>query len=122
MISEYFISEVNKKIVSSSSIKFDQYKITELNNGTKVISEYIPHFRSISLGFWVPVGSRNENRNINGISHLIEHLIFKGTKKRSYKDIAIEFDSMGAEFNAFTFKENCCVYSDFIETHLESCI
>ena len=121
MISEFFISEVNEKIVSSSSIKFDQYKITELNNGIKVISEYIPHFRSISLGFWVPAGSRNENRNINGISHLIEHLIFKGTKKRSYKDIAIEFDSMGAEFNAFTDKENCCVYADFIDTHLDSC-
>jgi predicted Zn-dependent peptidase len=86
-----------------------------------VISEYIPHFRSISLGFWIPTGSRNESINISGITHLIEHLIFKGTKNRSYKDIAIEFDSLGAEFNAFTDKEECCVYVDFIDTYLEKC-
>ncbi len=86
-----------------------------------MISEYIPHFRSISLGFWIRNGSRNESININGITHLIEHLIFKGTKNRSYKDIAIEFDSMGAEFNAFTDKEDCCVYVDFIDTYLEKC-
>ena len=70
----------------------------------------------------MPAGSRNENKEINGVSHLIEHLLFKGTKKRSYKDIAIEFDTMGAEFNAFTDKENCCIYADFIDTHLDKCI
>ena len=105
-----------------SSLKFDSYEITELNNGIRVISEYIPHFRSISLGFWLAVGSRNENKEINGVSHFIEHLLFKGTKKRSYRDIAVEFDKMGAEFNAFTDKENCFVYVDFIDTHLDKCI
>lgn len=80
------------------------------------------HFRSISLGFWVPVGSRDEDDNNNGITHLIEHLIFKGTGNRSYKDIAVEFDSMGAEFNAFTDKENCCVYADFIDENLPECL
>jgi predicted Zn-dependent peptidase len=82
----------------------------------------LPHFRSISLGIWVPAGSRNENENINGITHLIEHLIFKGTKKRTSKDIAIGFDSIGAEYNAFTDKENCCIYADFIDTYLENCL
>ncbi len=82
----------------------------------------MPHFRSVSLGIWVPVGSRNENEKINGITHLIEHLIFKGTKKRTSRDIAIEFDSIGAEYNAFTDKENCCIYADFIDTYLENCI
>jgi len=120
-ISEYFNSKVDNKIVSSTSVKFDHYEITELDNGVKVISEYIPHFRSISMGLWVPAGSRNENENISGITHLIEHLIFKGTNNRSGKDIAIEFDLMGAEFNAFTDKENCCVYADFIDTYLEKC-
>lgn len=96
--------------------------MTELKNGLKVVSEYIPHFRSISLGFWIKVGARNECPNNSGITHLIEHLLFKGTKKRTYKDIAIEFDSMGAEFNAFTDKENSCVYSDFIDIHLEKCL
>jgi predicted Zn-dependent peptidase len=102
-------------------VTFDRYEITELNNGIRVISEYIPHFRSISLGFWIPAGSRNENSDISGVSHLIEHLVFKGTNKRSCKEIAIEFDLMGAEFNAFTDKENCCIYADFIDTHLDSC-
>ena len=110
--------EVDKEIAISNSISFDNYKITELDSGIKVISEHIPHFRSISLGFWVPTGSRNENKSNNGITHLIEHLIFKGTQKRSYRDIAIEFDVMGAEFNAYTDKENCCIYADFIDEHL----
>jgi predicted Zn-dependent peptidase len=105
-----------------SSVKFDHYEITELENGIKVISEYIPHFRSISLGFWIRAGSRNEDRDINGITHLIEHLIFKGTRKRDGREIAIEFDSMGAEFNGFTDKENCCIYADFIDTYLDKCI
>jgi predicted Zn-dependent peptidase len=87
-----------------------------------VISENIPHFRSISLGFWVPVGSRDEDDQNNGITHLIEHLIFKGTRSRSYRDIAIEFDAMGAEFNAFTDKEYCCIYADFIDENLPRCI
>jgi predicted Zn-dependent peptidase len=88
----------------------------------RIISESIPHFRSISLGFWIPSGSRNEDYSNNGITHLIEHLLFKGTKKRTYRDIAIAFDSLGAEFNAFTDKENSCVYADFIDTHLDQCL
>ena len=72
----------------------------------------------MSLGFWVPTGSRDEDGHNNGITHLIEHLIFKGTASRSYKDIAVEFDRMGAEFNAFTDKENCCIYADFIDENL----
>jgi predicted Zn-dependent peptidase len=99
----------------------ENYEITELDNGIRIVSEYIPYFRSISLGLWVASGSRNENKRINGITHLIEHLVFKGTKKRSNKEIAIEFDSLGADFNAFTDKENSCFYCDFIDTHLHKC-
>ncbi|OQA21188.1 MAG: Protease 3 precursor [Actinobacteria bacterium ADurb.Bin346] len=88
----------------------------------RIISESIPHFRSISLGLWIPSGSRYEDQSNNGITHLIEHLLFKGTKKRTYRDIAIAFDSLGAEFNAFTDKENSCVYADFIDTHLDKCL
>lgn len=87
-----------------------------------MISEYISHFRSISLGFWVPAGSRDEDEDNNGITHLIEHLIFKGTKNRTFRDIAIEFDVMGAEFNAFTDKEYCCIYADFIDENLPGCM
>ncbi len=74
------------------------------------------------MGFWLPAGSRNESKEVNGVSHLIEHLLFKGTKNRSYRDIAFEFDAMGAEFNAFTDKENCCIYADFIDLHLDKCM
>jgi len=122
IFSNSFSNEVDCKISFLSNLKFDKYEITELDCGLRVVSEYIPYFRSISLGIWVGLGSRCENSNINGITHLIEHLLFKGTKKRSYKDIAIAFDSVGAEFNAFTDKENTCVYADFIDTHLQQCL
>jgi len=104
-----------------SNSNFENYEITELENGIRIISEYIPYFRSISLGIWVASGSRGESYDLNGITHLIEHLVFKGTKKRSNKEIAIEFDSIGADFNAFTDKENSCFYCDFIDTHLNKC-
>ncbi|MCL5770778.1 MAG: insulinase family protein [Actinobacteria bacterium] len=103
------------------STKFENYEISELENGIRIISEYIPYFRSISLGIWVAGGSRGESENLNGITHLIEHLVFKGTKKRTNKEIAIEFDSVGADFNAFTDKENSCFHCDFIDTHLDKC-
>lgn len=104
-----------------SSTNFENYEISELENGIRIISEHIPYFRSISLGIWVAGGSRGESKKLNGITHLIEHLVFKGTKKRSNKEIAIEFDSIGADFNAFTDKENSCFYCDFIDTHLDKC-
>ena len=104
-----------------SSLNSENYEITELENGIRIISEHIPYFRSISLGIWVASGSRGESIDLNGITHLIEHLVFKGTKKRSNKEIAIEFDSVGADFNAFTDKENSCFYCDFIDTHLDKC-
>ncbi len=104
-----------------SSLNSENYEITELENGIRIISEHIPYFRSISLGIWVTSGSRGESKNLNGITHLIEHLVFKGTKKRSNREIAIEFDLVGADFNAFTDKENSCFYCDFIDTHLEKC-
>lgn len=81
----------------------------------RVISESIPHVRSISLGIWVNVGSRDENPRINGITHFIEHMLFKGTETRTAKDLAFEFDSFGADVNAFTGKENSCFYAAFID-------
>ncbi len=104
-----------------SKLITENYEITELDNGVRIVSEYIPYFRSISLGIWVASGSRNETKQLAGISHLIEHLLFKGTKNRTNKEIAIEFDSVGADFNAFTDKEDSCFYCDFIDTHLEKC-
>jgi len=94
------------------------YKKEILDNGIRVVTEIIPHVRSASLGIWVDVGSRDEDPAENGISHFIEHMLFKGTKKRSAKDIAIEMDSMGGELNAFTSKEGTTYYVKVLDEHL----
>lgn len=85
-------------------------KIT-LANGIRVMLEPVEHLRSVSIGFWIKVGSINETANLNGISHFIEHMLFKGTDKRSAKSIASEIDDLGGELNAFTSKECTCIYT-----------
>jgi len=84
--------------------------ITTLDNGIKVITEKLNHVQSFSLGFWFNVGSRDEDEKNNGISHFIEHMLFKGTKKRSAKKISEEIESLGGYLNAFTSKEHTCFY------------
>jgi predicted Zn-dependent peptidase len=97
----------------------NQYKKTILPNGIKVLSENIPYVKSFSLGFWFNVGSRDENVQNNGITHFIEHMLFKGTKKRSAKKIATEIESCGGYLNAFTSKEHTCYYGRGLADHLE---
>lgn len=89
----------------------EKYHITILNNGTRVVSEFVPYVKSFSLGFWFNVGTRDETPGNNGISHFIEHMLFKGTKKRSAKKISDEIESYGGYLNAFTSKEHTCYYS-----------
>ena len=89
----------------------EKYFITKLSNGTTIISEFIPYVKSFSLGFWFNVGTRDENPKNNGISHFIEHMIFKGTKNRSARRISEEIESYGGYLNAFTSKEHTCYYS-----------
>ncbi len=84
--------------------------ITELSNGIRIVSEYIPYVESFSLGFWVNVGSVDENKSNNGISHFLEHMFFKGTVKRSAKKISDDIESLGGYLNAFTSKEHTCFY------------
>ena len=74
-------------------------------NGISLLTEEMPHVRSISVGVWVDAGSRHEDAVENGISHFIEHMVFKGTTSRSAEDIACEVDSMGGNLDAFTTKE-----------------
>ncbi|MFH2049627.1 MAG: pitrilysin family protein [bacterium] len=95
------------------------YKKTVLSNGLRVVTEKIPSVRSISLGIWVEVGSRYETPKENGMSHLIEHMLFKGTKKRSAKKIAQELESVGGNLNAFTSKEHTCYTARIVDEHLE---
>ncbi|MCK9418418.1 MAG: insulinase family protein [Nitrospirae bacterium] len=94
------------------------YRKDTLTNGIRVVSETLPKSRSISIGVWVKVGSRHEPEEIGGISHFIEHLFFKGTEKRSAKDIAIEMDSIGGEMNAFTSQETTTYYAKVVDEHL----
>jgi predicted Zn-dependent peptidase len=95
------------------------YNKTILPSGVKIISEFIPHVQSFSLGFWFNVGSRDENRKNNGITHFIEHMLFKGTKKRSAKKIAEEIEAYGGYLNAFTSKEHTCYYGRGLSRHLQ---
>jgi len=88
-------------------------------NGVRIVAEAIPHVRSISVGIWVGAGSRFEAPEENGITHFIEHMLFKGTKTRSAKQIAEEFDRIGGEVNAFTTKENTCYYAKVLDHHGE---
>lgn len=89
-----------------------------LSNGLRVVVEHIPNVRSVSFGIWVKTGSRNEAVHNNGISHFIEHMLFKGTPTRSAKDIANIFDGIGGNMNAFTTKEYTCYYAKVLDDHL----
>ena len=95
------------------------FKKEHLINGLPVVMEPIRNMRSVVLGIWVKVGSRHEPPEKNGISHFLEHMFFKGTKKRSAKDIAFEIDSLGGELNAFTSRENTTFYIKVLDEFLE---
>ena len=94
------------------------YRKTVLDNGAIIVTERVPAVRSVTLGFWVGIGSRDETGDENGMSHFIEHLLFKGTATRSAKDISETFDTLGAELNAFTTKEFTCYYARLLDDHL----
>ncbi|MGI6778010.1 MAG: M16 family metallopeptidase [Acetivibrionales bacterium] len=95
------------------------YKKTTLDNGIRVVTEKIPYVRSVSVGIWVGTGSRNENKKNNGISHFIEHMLFKGTTNRSAKEIAQSIDNIGGQLNAFTGKECTCYYTKTLDSHID---
>jgi predicted Zn-dependent peptidase len=91
---------------------------TTLPNGIKVITEAMPHVRSVSVGIWVSSGSRRETGEENGISHFIEHMLFKGTANRSAEEIARSVDSIGGNLDAFTAKEMVCFNTKVLDEHL----
>ncbi|MFD2638323.1 M16 family metallopeptidase [Piscibacillus salipiscarius] len=91
----------------------------ELSNGIRVVEEYLPSLRSVSIGIWILSGSRYEVDQNNGISHLIEHMLFKGTSTKSARDIAEAFDAIGGHANAFTSKEYTCLYAKVMDQHAD---
>ena len=97
----------------------DGYCHETLPGGLRVVLESIPYVRSVSIGVWVGVGSRREPAEAAGISHLVEHLLFKGTARRTARQIAEEMDSIGGLLNGYTSKEYSCYYVKVLDEHLE---
>ena len=94
-------------------------QVTELDSGVRVVTEEVPSVRSVALGLWVKTGSRDETPAQAGVSHFLEHLLFKGTKRHSAIEIAEIFDGLGASINAATGKESTHLYARFLDTHTE---
>ena len=84
------------------------YRKTLLDNGLRVITESVSHVRSISLGVWIQVGSRDESESAYGLSHFLEHMLFKGTQRRNAFQIANSLESLGGGLDAFTSRDETC--------------
>jgi len=110
------------KLSHTQSATNSSYKKTTLANGIRVISEEIPSVKSASIGIWINTGSRNESPENNGISHFIEHMMFKGTKKRNFQQIAQSLESVGGYMNAFTSKEHTCYYARVLDEYVEKAV
>ena len=93
-----------------------------LANGVRVIAERIAHFRSVSVGLWIGAGSLYETEADNGLSHFVEHMLFKGTHTRTARQIASEMDAIGGQMNAFTAKECTCYYAKVMDEHFENAV
>ncbi|SDW32863.1 Predicted Zn-dependent peptidase [Marininema mesophilum] len=93
-----------------------------LPNGVRVVAESIPHVRSVAFGLWIGTGSRFEIENKNGISHFLEHMMFKGTKTKTARQLAEAFDEVGGHVNAFTSKEMTCYYAKVLDEHFEHAV
>src|SRR5438132_8454412 len=98
------------------------YVLTELDSGERVISERVDSVRSVALGFWIGAGSRDEKADRAGVSHFIEHLLFKGSGSYSAQEIAEIFDGLGGELNAATSREHTVVYARVPDSHLEDAL
>jgi len=98
------------------------YNKTVLDNGLRIVTEKIPAARSIAIGVWIDVGSRDEKADEKGMSHFIEHMLFKGTKTRSALKIAASLESLGGALNAFTSREQTCYHALVLDEHLEESV
>ena len=92
---------------------------TTLDNGLKIVTEHVDSVKSVAVGIWAKTGSRNESHRMAGVTHFLEHMLFKGTESRSSLDIAMSMESVGGYLNAFTSSEYTCYYSRCLNTQLE---
>ena len=95
------------------------YQQITLPNGARLLTEEVPGARSAALGFFVGVGSRHERQRENGAAHFIEHMLFKGTQRRSTAQLARDMDAIGGQVNAYTTKEHPCFYARSLDKHLD---
>ncbi len=95
-----------------------EFRKSTLPNGIRLVTEQMPHVRSVAVGVWVDTGSRHEPLPRSGVSHFIEHLVFKGTESRSAEEVAKAVDSVGGQMDAFTTKEHTCFYITVLDQHL----
>src|SRR5674536_61339 len=98
------------------------FKRTTLDSGIRVLSERVPEVRSISLGVWIDAGSRDESPGQQGLSHFLEHMLFKGTPTMNAMQIAEAFDHIGADINAATGREHTSIYSRMLEEYLDRAV
>ena len=94
----------------------------ELDSKASLVVEEIPYVRSVAIGVYIKVGSRHEDWSLSGASHFIEHMLFKGTDRRSAREIAESFEGIGGQLNAFTAKEHACVYARTLDEHLDTAL
>ena len=99
-----------------------KYVLSELDSGERVISERLEHVRSVAIGFWIGAGSRDEKADRAGVSHFIEHLLFKGTPSYTAQQIAEIFDALGGELNAATSREHTVVYARVPDDQLQTAL
>ncbi len=110
-------------MTSMENVKeIDFVEKTTLDNGLKIVTEKIESVKSVTAGIWVKTGSRNESKKQAGITHFLEHMLFKGTENRSSYDIAMSMESVGGYLNAFTSSEYTCYYSRCLDTKLDKAL
>lgn len=95
---------------------------TTLDNGVRILTHQIPNVRSVAMGIWVDVGSRDESEDEAGLSHYLEHMLFKGTERRNAFELAKAFDAIGGQSNAFTTMETTCYHARVMDEHMETMV
>ncbi|MDP9292369.1 MAG: insulinase family protein, partial [Verrucomicrobiota bacterium] len=96
------------------------YQLTKLANGTRIATVQMPHMQTVSVGIWAGIGGRFESRELSGVSHFIEHLMFKGTRDRNAKQLIQSVEGIGGYLNAFTTEDHTCYYAKAGSQHLET--
>src|ERR1700749_3735352 len=122
---EYVVSTEGFAVAATSEFVMEGLRNVRrevLSNGLTILTEEMPHIRSISIGIWIKTGSRHESAEWNGITHFVEHMVFKGTRNRNAEQIAREVDSVGGNMDAFTAKECICFDVKVLDEHLPTAL